>query len=118
MIEQRENVLLNARCFILFSILVFIVSCSLADTAPYFVRLGEAGENRVKTKRGFGEYYFSYSYFRFTSKDNSEEQKEYFKFVKQEILNQNICKGNFSIFEETLSYYSEGGSVSVLVKCD
>ncbi|WP_444882713.1 hypothetical protein [Microbulbifer sp. PSTR4-B] len=95
-----------------------VAGCVAASTSPYFVRLDPVGEKIVKEKYGIGIFYFHYSRHRFSSYKNSREENLYLDGVEEEVRQKDICLGSFTVIRDSISYYSEGGEVSVLVKCD
>ena len=108
-------------CFnraILVCLSVMVAGCAIADSSSYFVRLDPIGEARVKEKYGDGLFYFHYSRYRFSNYKNVEEERIYLGAVENETNRKKVCLGGLSIINESISYYSEGGEVSVLVKCD
>ena len=48
---------------------------------------------------------------------DAKEKEQYFKFVQTEINKKLAEKGACTIIQGSLSYYSEEGNVSALVKC-
>ncbi|WP_444946312.1 hypothetical protein ACJJIP_04725 [Microbulbifer sp. VTAC004] len=104
---MKIGVLLIALSFLL-------ISCS---RTPHHVELDDFSKERKVSKYGEGTYYFIYTYHTFSSKNDTEGQEVYFrdieKYIDLYLENSNTCKP----IKETLSYYSEGGSVSILVLC-
>ncbi len=70
-------------------------------------------------QRAYGEgvYYVLFSYHRFEGLDDAEGHDRYFEEVYQLLDTWRDCAGGAEPIEETLSYYDEGGGVSLLVKC-
>lgn len=93
-----------------------IIGCVNSGSENYFVSLGELGNSRVMSKYGAGVYYFYRSNYRFSGKNYEQEKKDFFSEVYRK--GGDICVGGFTLIRETLSYYSESGNVSVLVKCN
>ena len=95
-----------------------VAGCVAASTSSYFVKLDPISEKRVKEKYDDGIFYFHYSRHRFSNYKNSGEENIYLDGVEDEVRQKDICANNFTVIRNTISYYSEGGEVSVLVKCD
>lgn len=92
-----------------------LVACSHAS--PYFVELDPLSMQRTVPKHGEGKHYFFKSRHRFTSNDNTGKKEQYYRDVEAHIKESFASEDNCEIIKETLSYYSEGGSVSILVVC-
>ena len=100
---------------LLFVVVANITGCANSGSSNYFVSLGEIGQARVEAKYGPGDYYFYRSNYRFSGTNDEKEKEDFFSLVESE--GRSICEGELLLIKETLSYYSESGSVSVLVKC-
>jgi hypothetical protein len=96
--------------------LLCVVSCS---STPYFINLvnDDIGMARVSKLYGKGEYFYFYSQYLIQEDEINNGYKVYFNFVENEVLKQNICNDEHEIVKQSLSYYSENGNVSILIKC-
>jgi len=97
--------------------LFFTYLLSSCSQVPYFSKLDPISMQRTVPKYGEGKHYFFRSWHRFSSKNNIEEKEQYYRDVEGHIEKKFSNETNCEIIKETLSYYSESGSVSVLVIC-
>ena len=96
-------------------IAMLFAACS---TAPYVTELGEIGSDRVAEKYGEGKYYFFRSKYVIAKYGDEEAEREFFNHASKHLRKLLLDYERCNTVEETLSYYSESGTVSVLVKCD
>jgi hypothetical protein len=72
---------------------------------------------RVSKLYGTGEYFYFYSQYVMQEDEINNGYKVYFDFVENEVLKQGVCNAEYEIIKQSLSYYSENGHVSILIKC-
>jgi hypothetical protein len=94
--------------------LIMLCGCT---GSPYFAELDQSSKSLNSAKYGEGTYFYHYAKFIFPTMNDAKAKKEYFNFVQTEINKKLGKKGACIIIQESLSYYSEEGNVSVLVKC-
>ena len=91
-----------------------ILGCSYT---PYLQELDDQSEQVNVEKYGKGSYYFYKSKHRFSSTNNANELTAYYadvgQYIKAELSDYENCR----IIKKSLSYYSEGGWVSILIQC-
>jgi len=99
--------------------LIFLISSMLmaCSQAPYHVELGPLSKQETVPKYGEGKHYFIYTFHRFVSRDDVEALNAYYRDIEHYVEKNMPRSGNCRVIKETLSYYSEGGSVSILVVC-
>lgn len=101
------------------SILVVILTSILlaCSSSPYHAELDPLSKQKTASKYGEGTHYFVYSKHRFSSNNNTKQKEQYIRDTEAYIQEHMPTPENCEIIKETLSYYSEGGNVSVLVVC-
>ncbi|WP_444914021.1 hypothetical protein [Microbulbifer sp. TRSA007] len=105
---------MTRRIFLLF-ITIALMACS---NTPYHVELDSISKKeRTVIKHGEGAYYFVYTRHRFTSADDVDGFEKYYADIDRYINTNMSQHGDCKYIKETLSYYDEGGNVSVLVIC-
>ena len=100
---------------------VFITILTLAllacSNSPYHVELDTLSKQKTVPKYGEGTHYFVYSRHRFSANNNTEQKEQHIRDTKAYIQEHVPIPDSCEIIKETLSYYSEGGNVSILVVC-
>ncbi|MDP5460722.1 hypothetical protein [Alishewanella sp. SMS8] len=99
------------------TLVAFIVLCGCTRSS-YFAELDPRAKSVNSSKYGKGKYFYHYSKFIFSSENAAQEKEDYFNFVQTEIEQKIAGNQACTIIQESLSYYGEGGVVSVLVKCN
>ncbi|MBV2131164.1 hypothetical protein [Arsukibacterium indicum] len=95
--------------------LLILCGCS---SSPYFVELDPRSKSANAAQYGEGVYFYHYSKIIFPSMTDAKAKEEYFNFVQTDIDEKLDKNAACEIIQESLSYNSEGGEVSVLVKCN
>ena len=100
-------------------LLSFILCVSSCSTQPYFMSVNEdkIGLSRIESKFGTGRYFIFNSLYTITKEELDNNFQGFYTLTVNEITKQNICDNRFLILKQTLSYYDEGGAVSVMIKC-
>ncbi|MCB5227586.1 hypothetical protein JAO78_012265 [Alishewanella sp. 16-MA] len=99
------------------TLVAFIVLCGCTRSS-YFAELDPRAKSVNSSKYGKGKYFYHYSKFIFPSENAAQEKEDYFNFAQTEIAQKIAGNQACTIIPESLSYYGEGGVVSVLVKCN
>ena len=101
------------------SIIIVILSSILlgCSNSPYHAELDPLSKQKTVPKYGEGTHYFVYSKHRFSANNNIEQKEKHISDTTAYIQEHMPSPENCKIIKETLSYYSEGGNVSILVVC-